>query len=198
MQWDLQQIACRSFLRIEDWVAVIDIPGLRRHAVNTFKTNKTRAYIYPSIYSWPGSGCDCRRYTQTIAMASPGSKGYGLGDPTILDKIDRLFACGVGDHINLPQIVVVGDQSSGKSSILEGLIRMPLPRDSGLCTRFATQIIFKRSASETISVSILGSADSTAEHKAHLQSWTKRQVETLDSETFTDIMSEVFRVRCLR
>jgi len=32
-------------------------------------------------------------------------------DPGLLDKIDKLFACGVGDHIPLPQLVVVGDQS---------------------------------------------------------------------------------------
>jgi hypothetical protein len=32
-------------------------------------------------------------------------------DPSLLDKIDKLFACGVGDHIPLPQLVVVGDQS---------------------------------------------------------------------------------------
>lgn len=32
-------------------------------------------------------------------------------DPGLLDKIDKLFACGVGDTIPLPQLVVVGDQS---------------------------------------------------------------------------------------
>lgn len=32
-------------------------------------------------------------------------------DPSLLDKIDKLFVCGVGDHIPLPQLVVVGDQS---------------------------------------------------------------------------------------
>ncbi|OQV00016.1 hypothetical protein CLAIMM_05574 isoform 2, partial [Cladophialophora immunda] len=48
--------------------------------------------------------------------------------------------------IDMPQIIVVDDQSSGKSSILKAMIRMPLPRDSRLCTRFAKQIIFKRCA----------------------------------------------------
>lgn len=124
-------------------------------------------------------------------MASPVAEVYGLGDPAILEKIDKLFACGVGDHINLPQIVVVGDQSSGKSSVLEGLIRKPLPRDSGLCTRFATQIIFKRSSSESITVSIIGSPDASDEHKSRLQLWDRRHVEALDSETFVSIMSEV-------
>lgn len=127
-------------------------------------------------------------------MTTKEEQHYGLGDPACLEKIDRLFACGVGDLINLPQIVVVGDQSWGKSSVLEGLIRKPLPRDSGLCTRFATQIIFKRSLSETISISIIPGPDATEEHKAHLQAWSKREVQVLDSATFTSIMLEVCHI----
>lgn len=38
--------------------------------------------------------------------------------------------------INLPQIVVVGSQSAGKSSVLESIVgREFLPRGDGLCTR---------------------------------------------------------------
>lgn len=43
------------------------------------------------------------------------------------------------------KLVVVGDQSSGKSSVLEGSTNLPFPRDSGPCTRFPTQIVFTRS-----------------------------------------------------
>jgi len=43
-----------------------------------------------------------------------------LADPALLNKIDQLFACNVGSYTDLPQLVVVGDQSSGKSSVLEG------------------------------------------------------------------------------
>jgi GTPase SAR1 family protein len=44
--------------------------------------------------------------------------------------------------INLVQLVVAGGQSSGKSSVLEGFISLPFPRDTTSCTRFATQIAF--------------------------------------------------------
>ncbi|GJV70027.1 dynamin-related protein 4C [Tanacetum coccineum] len=37
--------------------------------------------------------------------------------------------------IPLPTIVVVGDQSSGKSSVLESLAGISLPRERGICTR---------------------------------------------------------------
>lgn len=124
-------------------------------------------------------------------MAPPPAEHYGLGDPSMLERIDKLFACGVGEHVDLPQIVVVGDQSSGKSSVLEGLIRKPLPRDSGLCTRFATQIVFRRAVEERISVSIIADRKASAEHRRHVESWSKADVEALDSATFTDIMKEV-------
>lgn len=83
----------------------------------------------------------------TIKQEAQGKGTVALADPALLDKIDQLFACNVGEYIDLPQLVVVGDQSSGKSSILEGLTKLKFPRNSGLCTRFATQILFRRDPS---------------------------------------------------
>ncbi|KAL2866116.1 putative dynamin GTPase [Aspergillus lucknowensis] len=57
-----------------------------------------------------------------------------------LNIIDRVRAKGVGDRIALPQLAVSGDQSAGKSSVLEGVTGVPFPRQGGLCTRFATEI----------------------------------------------------------
>jgi GTP-binding protein EngB required for normal cell division len=45
--------------------------------------------------------------------------------------------------VALPQIIVCGDQSVGKSSVLEGITGIPFPRQDGLCTRFATEIILE-------------------------------------------------------
>ncbi|KAJ5164199.1 uncharacterized protein N7500_006029 [Penicillium coprophilum] len=82
-------------------------------------------------------------------VSTPKLLGQGLGDPVLLNKIDRLLACNLSEYVNLPQLVVVGDQFSGKSSVLEGLTKLPFPRDSGLCTRFATHIIFRRTRADT-------------------------------------------------
>lgn len=81
--------------------------------------------------------------------------------------------------MDLPQIVVVGDQSSGKSSVLEGLVEMAFPRDSGLCTRFATQIVFKRSKEERIAVSIIADQNSTQEKRAEMEAWSKEVCKVL-------------------
>ncbi|KAK3316983.1 hypothetical protein B0H66DRAFT_535220 [Apodospora peruviana] len=52
-------------------------------------------------------------------------------------------------------MVVVGGQSSGKSSLLERITGFFFPRGSqGLCTRYVTQITLRRHPSEMIVVSI--------------------------------------------
>ena len=115
----------------------------------------------------------------------------GLADPDALHKIDDLFACGVGDHIDLPQLVVVGDQSSGKSSVLQAFMNLPFPRDSGLCTRFATQVMFRRAAEARVSVSIKPASKASSEHVDRVKNWAKTDIHVLDTETFAAIMKEV-------
>ena len=63
----------------------------------------------------------------------------------LLDKIDELRAIGVGGLVELPQIIVCGNQSSGKSSVLEAISRVRFPSESNICTRFATKIVLRRS-----------------------------------------------------
>ncbi len=60
-----------------------------------------------------------------------------------LDLIDHLRSLGVGSDLPLPQIAVMGDQSCGKSSVLEAISGIPFPRGSGLVTRVATQLTMK-------------------------------------------------------
>ncbi|KAE8549699.1 hypothetical protein EYB25_008223 [Talaromyces marneffei] len=114
-----------------------------------------------------------------------------LADPALLDKIDKLFACNVGEYTNLPQLVVVGDQSSGKSSVLEGLTRLAFPRDSGLCTRFATQIIFRRTETgeRTITATIIPGSNAT--NASQLREWKVTDLQSLDVTAFSKMMTEV-------
>ena len=65
-------------------------------------------------------------------MASLGADLLG-----IVNKLQDLVFNTIGtDSLDLPQIVVVGSQSSGKSSVLENIVgRDFLPRGSGIVTR---------------------------------------------------------------
>lgn len=54
----------------------------------------------------------------------------------LIDVVDKLRHLNImKEGIQLPTIVVVGDQSSGKSSVLESLAGISLPRGQGICTR---------------------------------------------------------------
>ena len=48
-----------------------------------------------------------------------------------IDLVDDLRRHGLEQDIQLPSAVVIGDQSSGKSSILEAISGVQLPRGSG-------------------------------------------------------------------
>lgn len=72
----------------------------------------------------------------------------------LLDKIDELRTIGVGGLVELPQIIVCGNQSSGKSSVLEAISRVRFPARGNICTRFATEVVLRRSPQEKIKVSI--------------------------------------------
>ena len=53
----------------------------------------------------------------------------------LLDAVDQLRGLLANEPIRLPSIVVVGDQSSGKSSVLEALSGVSLPRGQSITTR---------------------------------------------------------------
>ncbi|KAJ5474472.1 Dynamin [Penicillium sp. IBT 31633x] len=60
-----------------------------------------------------------------------------------MSQVDRIRANGVDNIIALPQLVISGDQSAGKSSVLDGITGIPFPRLDGLCNRLPTEIILR-------------------------------------------------------
>uniref|UniRef100_A0A3B3QI63 MX dynamin like GTPase 1 n=1 Tax=Paramormyrops kingsleyae TaxID=1676925 RepID=A0A3B3QI63_9TELE len=65
-----------------------------------------------------------------------------------IDLIDSLRSLGVEQDLALPAIAVIGDQSSGKSSVLEALSGVALPRGSGIVTRCPLELKMKKIQAE--------------------------------------------------
>ncbi|KAI5784408.1 dynamin [Pyronema domesticum] len=107
----------------------------------------------------------------------------------LFETIDKLRECGVSEDISLPQLVVAGDQSSGKSSVLEALTGIPFPVASKLCTRYATQINFRRTPHEYVNVSITPSPDSDSSRLDSMRAF-HRHVPNLTEEIFSDILAD--------
>ncbi|KAK9168319.1 hypothetical protein Syun_000459 [Stephania yunnanensis] len=86
----------------------------------------------PSLCSHPNDNPS----KEAAALDTPFFSLYNERIRELLDAVDRLRDLKVTkEGIQLPTIVVVGDQSSGKSSVLESLAGISLPRGQGICTR---------------------------------------------------------------
>ena len=67
----------------------------------------------------------------------------------------RLHHLGLDNlDLPLPKIVVVGDQSTGKSSLIEGMSEIKVPRSSGTCTRCPLEINLSDSSADAWSCKV--------------------------------------------
>ncbi|OBZ65815.1 Interferon-induced GTP-binding protein Mx [Grifola frondosa] len=64
---------------------------------------------------------------------------YSSGRRKMLDLVNGMHSTGVQVDIDLPMIAVIGSQSAGKSSLIESISGITLPRASGTCTRCPTE-----------------------------------------------------------
>lgn len=92
------------------------------------------------------------------------SKDHGQ----LLDVIDLLRSQGLNRYIQLPQLIVCGDQSSGKSSVLEAVSGVRFPTNENLCTRYATELVLRRDSVASATVAIIPSTQRSDQEKEKL------------------------------
>ena len=89
----------------------------------------------------------------------------------VLDTVADVRKCGLDSILSLPQLVVCGDQSAGKSSVLEALTEIPFPRSDNLCTRYATEIILRRATINSLTIKIIPDTLRQSAEQVALQSF---------------------------
>jgi hypothetical protein len=109
----------------------------------------------------------------------------------LLDIIDGLRAQGLGRYVDLPEIIVCGDQSAGKSSVLEAISGMQFPTKDGLCTRFATELVLRRGPETAPKVSISPGDSRFDEMKDSLEGWQPKA--SIDVDGLTAVTDEAMR-----
>ncbi|KIW80365.1 hypothetical protein Z517_06980 [Fonsecaea pedrosoi CBS 271.37] len=95
----------------------------------------------------------------------------------ILNVIDQLRSEGIGEYVGLPQLIVCGDQSSGKSSVLEAISGLSFPAKDNVCTRFATELILRRSRNVGITASIHADEKRTPAEKTRIEGFKSSTVD---------------------
>ncbi|OBT80178.1 hypothetical protein VF21_00583 [Pseudogymnoascus sp. 05NY08] len=115
----------------------------------------------------------------------------------LFDGVDELRRCGAAVDLDLPQLVIVGGQSAGKSSLLQSLTDIPFPVGDGLCTRFATRIVSRRSAPDTsdfVKVSIeKGDSEPFRGQADDQREPFNPHVDSITADVFSDILAKASR-----
>lgn len=105
------------------------------------------------------SSQDTQTSTSPANAKSPsdllGTK-YSFSRKKLNEIIKCLRQCGTEKVVLLPMIVVIGNQSAGKSSLIEAISQIKMPRSaSGTCTRCPMEVILSQgSPPETWSCTI--------------------------------------------
>ncbi|KXJ88622.1 hypothetical protein Micbo1qcDRAFT_207330 [Microdochium bolleyi] len=92
--------------------------------------------------------------THQGSFARPAFADIGMKLKACNDTLGNLQQLGIEHVAKLPELVLVGDQSAGKSSLMSGLAELNLPRSGGVCTRCPIHIRMASSNVENFSCTV--------------------------------------------
>ena len=142
--------------------------------------NTTKFFELPTFIQ-QGAKMDSLTDSETFRH-SLHSKDHGQ----LLDVIDLLRSQGINHYVRLPQLIVCGDQSSGKSSVLEAVSGVRFPTKENLCTRFATELILRRDSVATATVAIIPGTQRSDKEKERLLAFQAPTVKIDDFPSLVD------------
>ncbi|EHA57476.1 dynamin family protein [Pyricularia oryzae 70-15] len=91
---------------------------------------------------------------------------------SLQDVVSKSRTQGISRFIDLPQILVWGDQSSGKSSVLEAISGMSFSAKGYLCIRFAAEVVLRKCNTVGTKIGIIPSSNRSDDEKKQLADFT--------------------------
>ncbi|KAF5864841.1 hypothetical protein ETB97_006380 [Aspergillus alliaceus] len=99
------------------------------------------SHLETPSYSITDATVQVTPFNMTGSPENEAIKVIGRDMKALVRKIQDLRHIGIEDNkIALPKICVIGDQSTGKSSLIEGMSEIKVPRSAGTCTRCPMEI----------------------------------------------------------
>ena len=112
-----------------------------------------------------------------------------------LDIVDSLRSAGFNHYIDLPEIIVCGDQSAGKSSVLNALSGRDFPTQDILCTRFPTELVLRHEKTKSVSISIIPGSGRYGTEKEEISNWKPEvTVDSLKIEEIIEVAKKVMGI----
>lgn len=116
-------------------------PQMTQPKEEEFQASFTGSMDYEKHWTENGLFVEGPSTTAASPQEATGFDVMTLDMTDLVRKIQELSHLGIEDNkIALPKICVVGDQSTGKSSLIEGISEIQVPRSAGTCTRCPMEI----------------------------------------------------------
>jgi hypothetical protein len=97
---------------------------------------------HPSRNMAPHEGVPTVEFVSVSPQLSPLSKtNYAFSRPQLNKLAKMLNDCDIEKFIKMPKIVFIGNQSAGKSSLIEAISKIKVPRAAGTCTRCPMEVM---------------------------------------------------------
>jgi hypothetical protein len=111
-------------------------------------SNETSKILFESIGTHTHIHCICVPIPVTN-ITQDELRRWGVGQDLELPQVSGNKLLSSEAILTVFQLVIVGKQSAGKSSLLQSLTDIPFPVGARLCTRFATRIVSRRTGPGT-------------------------------------------------
>ncbi|TVY85402.1 Interferon-induced GTP-binding protein Mx1 [Lachnellula suecica] len=124
---------------------------------------------------------------------NPGLAIVGRDSKILVDALEKMRRIGLQSVVDqLPELLLVGDQSAGKSSLLAAIAGISLPRGQSMCTKCPTNIKTQHDATKwtcKVSLEIKYTWTDKMDHNMPFPNWEPRK-EGPNNQEFTSIDDE--------